>query len=116
MRAVDVRINFLDILVQVVVIQTQTGREVVLLGEISLKHQLGIGILLVHIITLIAVAAILHVHRGIAHQGDIGAMLLVKHEGMLHIGLVAVGGYINKVGVVGMRMMACLTALTIFLQ
>ena len=101
---------------QVVVIQTQTGREVVLLGEISLKHQLGIGILLVHIITLIAVAAILHVHRGIAHQGDVGAMLLVKHEGMLHIGLVAVGGYINKVGVVGMHMMACLTALTIFLQ
>ena len=78
---------------QIVVVQRETRREVMMLREVGFKQQLRIGVLLVHAVVLLAVVSLQQVHRGVTHQGDVRTLLGVDDEGVLHIALIAVGLY-----------------------
>ena len=65
-----------------------------LFRKVGLEEQLGVGILLIHVILLMTVVGIQLVHREISHQGYVRTMLRIKDEGMLHVALIAVGLYV----------------------
>ena len=79
------------ILMEVVVVEAQTGREIVLMAEVGLKNQRGVGILLVDVIDFQSVARLLLVHGDVAHQGDTALLLVLEDVGVLHRSLVAIG-------------------------
>ena len=85
------------LLSQIVVVQTQACGEVVLLVEVVLEHERGIYVLFVHIVGLVSVERIFLVHRACCHQGNVGAMLLIEDECVLHVSLVAVGLHVDAV-------------------
>ena len=88
-----------------------------LLGEVRLKQQLGVGILLVHTVVFLTVIGIQQVHRNIAHQCYVRAVFWVETEGVLHVTLVTVGlyTYFIKVMGIGCRVM-CLSTLPFLLH
>lgn len=81
------------ILMEVVVVEAQTGREIVLMTQVGLKDERGVGILLVDVIDFQSVASLLLVHGDVAHQGDTALLLVLEDVGMLHRRLVAIGLY-----------------------
>ena len=85
------RRGFLVVAGQVVVVQRESCRQVVLLGQVGLEQQLCVGVLLVHAVVLVAVVGIQLVQRHVTHHGDVRAVLGVYDEGVLHVALVAVG-------------------------
>ena len=72
-------------------VQRQTGRKVVQLGEVRLVHQLQVAVLLVDVVGLQPVLGVEVVERTAGHQRDVRAVVGVENEGVLHIGLVAAG-------------------------
>ena len=54
-------------LVQVVMVKTQSGREVMLISEVSLKDQRCVSSLFIDVIVLDTIRSVLLVHRNIAH-------------------------------------------------
>ena len=79
------------ILMEVIVVEAQTGREIVLMTQIGLKDERGVRILLVDVIDLQSVASLLLVHGDIAHQGETTLLLVLQDVGVLHRSLVAIG-------------------------
>ena len=110
------RRGLLVVMGQVIMIQRQTGREVVLLSEVGLEQQLGVGILLVHTVVLVTIVGIKQVHRGVAHDGDVGAVLSIEDEGVLHVAVVAVGldAYLIQTVGAGRSMMRLSTLTLLF--
>ena len=102
---------------QIVVVQRKACREVVLLGEVGLEHQLGVGVLLVDVVVFLAVLRIQLMQRGITHDGDVRAVLGVDDEGVLHVGLVAVGLHVDDVRVMHVRRrVVVLSAIALFAE
>ena len=62
-----------------------------LLGEISLKEQLQVGILLVSFVEFLTELGVYLMKSHVPHQGNVGGMLLIEYEGMFHVSLIAVG-------------------------
>ena len=70
-----------------------------LLVEIGLEEQLGVGVLLVYTVMLITVVGIQQMHRGIAHHSNVRAVFRVEDKGVFHIALIAVSVDVDEVGV-----------------
>ena len=102
---------------QIVVVEAQSGRQVVHLGEVGLKHQRRIHVLLVHVIRLVSVSGVEHVHRARCHEGYVGALVAVYDEGVLHVGFIPlrVEPYPEQFGAV-VAAVACLSAVAVLFQ
>ena len=72
-------------------VHAQSQREVVLLGEVRLKHQRTIEIFLVQVIKSVSILRIQLVHRSRRHQGDVRSVLTIQDESMFHVTPIAIG-------------------------
>ncbi len=73
------------------------------LVEVVLKHERGIQVLLVHVVGLVSVECVFLVHGSRGHEGNVGVMLLVENEGVLHVSLVAVGLHVDAVKLLALQ-------------
>ena len=98
-------------------IQRETYRKIVLLGEVGFEQQLGVGVLLIHAVAFLTIVGIEQVHRGITHHGNVRAVLRIEDEGMLHVALIAVCLDTNLVKMMYVRSsMVCLSTLALLLH
>ena len=101
-------------------IERRAEGKIVLWREIGLEHQLRVNVLFVDVVCLLSVIGIHHVHRSRRHPCDIGAVVLVKDEGVLHVSLVALGVDVDAVQrlllSVERSFVACLSALTFLVE
>ena len=75
----------------VVVVERCSHGQVVPVGPVGLKHQLGIGVLLLHVVGRVAEAAVGVVPRALEHQGYRGVVFGVEGETVLPLGQITVG-------------------------
>ena len=78
-------------LLAVVVVQRRAHRQLVVLAQVRLVHQLGVERLLVVAVVRQSVSGILHVQRAVGHQGQVCLPFRAEDEGVLHVGFVALG-------------------------
>ena len=71
------------VLVVVVVVEAQSGRQLVCLGKVRFKQQRGIAILLPHIIGAVSVCGVSIVVTARKYQRQIGAMRFIYNKGIL---------------------------------
>lgn len=97
-------------------VEAQSHRQGVRLGQVGLEHVLGIGIGLVDVISLEAIRSV-HVvtgHRG--HQGDIGAVFGIEHDGVFHVTLITARLQVDGKGHSTLVMGLGLPAVTLFVD
>ena len=81
------------VLVVGVIVEAQSGRKALTLGQFRLEQQGGISVVLVHIVDFPSVQGILLVQGTGKNQCQVGVLLLIEYIGVLGEGFVAVGTY-----------------------
>ena len=103
------------VLVVGVIVEAQSGRKALTLGQFRLEQQGGISVVLVHIVDFPSVQGILLVQGAGKNQCQVGVLLLIKYIGVLGEGFVAVGTYTYLIRVCqGRFAMADLPAVAVF--
>ncbi len=91
------RLGLSQFLVEVVVIVRHACRQVVGRREVSLKHQLCIGIAFVHIVELESVRGVELVERAGSHHREVGIVVAVNDESMFHVGFITLSAECNLI-------------------
>ena len=87
----------IKILTIVVIIDRSTDADIMLGSEVGFEHELGVAVLLIHVIKCLAKLIISIMHRTIGHQGNRRIVVGIEDEAILPLEFEAVGADINAI-------------------